>query len=475
MKKIFYVLMSSALVAASFTSCKNVEEDIWDESAVERLEQVKGDYAEVLKSAKNGWEMQYFPTSSTPGYVMAVKFNEDESVVAAANNRWTNNVYKISEKSAWSINIDNGPVLSFNSYNSIIHIFSDPNEIPGTSYGTGLGMEGDYEFIMIDVPEDGVIVLKGKKRGTYAYLKRIPENVDWEQFLGSINAKQQTLVADNPSPMLLTVGDKKYNMWYKKSSNLLNIVPVGGDTITQEKLYHYTFNSTGLYILEPFDLGGAENLQWFDTDQAEGEDWTAMKSMFAKKDIDGEKIEGATITAGDPLQFFSDQLNPSADGNTSVADWKLFLDEKNMSAENIAKFKAFDDALAATFQGREYRITADYETVGTALQVTLRRTGQSAAWLRIGLDKTAGDNSVILNVQNGENGGYNYAVSKGYDVFFKTFMSENASVVDNFLSIFKNAEFKFDFVSYLTLRTIKMNNVQNENSWFVIESSYIRR
>lgn len=467
--------MSSALLATSFTSCRNEEENIWDESSIERLQKVQVEYAEVLTSAKNGWEMQYFPTVSEQGYIMAVKFNENGSVEVAANNQWTNDKYTKSDPSTWGINIDNGPVLSFNSYNSVFHIFSDPKEIEGTDYGTGLGMEGDYEFIMIDVPEDGVVVLKGKKRGTYAYLRRIPEGTDWEQFLTSIKTKQQTLVADNPSPMLLTVGDKKYNMWYKKSSNLLNIVPVGGDTITQEKLYHYTFNSSGLYILEPFDLNGAENLQWFDTDQAEGEDWTAMKSMFAKKGIDGEKIEGATITAGDPLQFFKDQLNPSADGNTSVADWKLFLDEKNMSAENIAKFKAFDDALAATFQGREYRITSDYETVGTALQVTLRRPGQPSAWLRIGLDRTDGDNSLIINVQNGNNGGYNYAVTKGYETFFKTFMSENASAVDNFLSIFKNAEFKFDFVSYLTLRTIKMNNVQNENSWFIIESSYIRR
>lgn len=473
MKKILYVLMSSALVAASFTSCSNVEENIWEQSSIERLESVRDDYAQILKSAKNGWEMQFFPTASTPGYVMAVKFENDGSVIAAADNRWTDDKYKISDPSTWSINIDNGPVLSFNSYNSIIHIFSDPNAIPGTSYGTGLGMEGDYEFIMIDVPEDGVVVLKGKKRGTYVYLRRISEGTDWKDFLGSIKAKQQTLVADNPSPMLLTVGDKQYNMWYKMKDDMLNIVPVGGDTITQEKLFHYTFNSTGLYLLEPFDLDGAENLQWFDTDNA---DWADMTKMIAKKDIDGEKIETATVVSGDPFRFFNEQLDASYEGGISYSNWNIALDETHMSAENLVKFKAIDDILATTFTSRTYMLTGDYSEAvgGTALQITLKRTGQPTCWIRLALDRTMAENSVVLNAKV-VNGAYQYAVSKGYEVFFNNFMTQNSAAVNNLMSIFANADFKVGFDSYTTLRTVKMNNTQNENSWFIVESSFIRR
>lgn len=468
--------MSSALLATSFTSCRNEEENIWDESSIERLQKVQGEYAEVLTSAKNGWEMQYFPTVSEQGYIMAVKFNENGSVEVAANNQWTDDKYTKSDPSTWGINIDNGPVLSFNSYNSVFHIFSDPKEIPGTSYGTGLGMEGDYEFIMIDVPEDGVVVLKGKKRGTYAYLRRIPEGTDWEQFLASIKTKQQTLVADNPSPMLLTVGDKQYNMWYKKSTNLLNIVPVGGDTITQEKLYHYTFNSSGLYLLEAFDLDGAENLQWFDTDQAEGQDWTAMKSMFAKKDIDGEKIEGATITAGNPFKFFNEQLDPTSEGGVSASNWNITLDEARMSADNLAKFKAVDELLGKSFTSRAYAFTSDYSEAvgGTALQIMLKRTGQPTCWIRIAVDRAVGENTIVLNAKV-ENGAYKYAVTSGYEVFFNNFMTENSAAVSELMSIFANAEFNIDFDSHTTLRTVKMNNTQSEASWFIVESSYIRR
>lgn len=465
--------MSSALVAASFTSCKNVEEDIWNESSIERLEKVKVEYADILRNAENGWEMQYFPNASTPGYIMAVKFLNDGSVIAAADNRWTDDKYKLSDASSWSINIDNGPVLSFDTYNSIIHIFSDPNSIPGTDYGTGLGMEGDYEFIMIDVPEDGVIVLKGKKRGTYAYLRRISKDISWEDFLGTIKSKQQTIVADNPSPMLLTVGDKQYNMWYKKKDNLLNIVPIGGDTIAQEKLFHYTFNSTGLYLLEPFDLDGADNLQWFDADNA---DWTAMTKMIAKKDVDGEKIEGATITAGNPFKFFNEQLDPTSEGGVSASNWNITLDEARMSAENLAKFKAVDELLGKSFTSRAYAFTSDYSEAvgGTALQITLKRTGQPTCWIRIAVDRAVGENTIVLNAKV-ENGAYKYAVTSGYEVFFNNFMTENSAAVSELMSIFANAEFNIDFDSHTTLRTVKMNNTQSEASWFIVESSYIRR
>lgn len=467
--------MSSALLATSFTSCRNEEEDIWSESSIERLQQVQVEYADVLTSAKNGWEMQYFPTVSEPGYIMAVKFNTNGSVEVAANNRWTNNVYTKSAPSTWGINIDNGPVLSFNSYNSILHIFSDPKPIEGTSYGTGLGMEGDYEFIMIDVPEDGIVVLKGKKRGTYAYLRRIPEGTDWAEYLGAIKSKQEIMVADNPSPMLLTVGDKQYNMWYKKADNVLNIVPVGGDTITQEQLFHYTFNSRGLYLLEQFNLDGADNLQWFYSDQAEGQDWTAMTKMIGKDNIDGETIDGVTITAGDPFRFFNEQLDASYENGPSLSNWKIALTEAGMSAENLAKFKALDDALATTFTARNYLFTADYSTVGTALQVTLKRTGQPTAYIMFGLDRNQGTDSDVLNAQRNDDGTYKYSVTAGYEAFFKNFMSQNSAVVDNFMSMFNNADFSIGFDSYLTLRTVKMADKQNQNSWFVVESSYVRR
>ena len=57
--------------------------------------------------------------------------------------------------SMYQIKGDMGPILSFDTYNHILHQFSDPNP-------DGLGYEGDYEFIILNVAKDKIEV-KGKE------------------------------------------------------------------------------------------------------------------------------------------------------------------------------------------------------------------------------------------------------------------------------------------------------------------------
>ena len=73
-------------------------------------------------------------------------------------------------------------MLSFSTYNDILHYFSDP-----AIYDQGNGLSGDYEFVMVDVPEDHqTIMLKGKKRGTYVRLTRLPDGTDFETYLKDV-------------------------------------------------------------------------------------------------------------------------------------------------------------------------------------------------------------------------------------------------------------------------------------------------
>lgn len=490
MKKIFSVLFGSAFVIAGFTSCSNEEADIWNESSIERLEDTQDNYGSVFMNAENGWEMQYFPTAGSSGYIMNVKFNANGSAVVAMNNRWTSNQYKVSDPSTWKINIDNGPVLSFDSYNSVLHIFSDPKEIPGTSYSNGLGMEGDYEFIvitdLIENPDAEVITLKGKKRGTYAYLSRIPAGVDWEDHLNSINAMREEILVNNPSPLALTVNGKDYNIWYKKAADQLNIVEVDGDTISQEKLYHYAFNSKGLYLLEPFDLDEAPDYQWFRSNQEEGQSWTAMTDMNGVEFLNGEVIDGVAISAGRPLWFFNQQLDMLYAGQRSVGKWAFDIEPENMDANSYTAFKALDDFLAfAGFRERTYSIIANYEfdgTGSTSLQIDAEVDSRTKGWMRATLDRTVNDNSVTLNFNN------NYEYEADYKDFFEGAIKNTLGVTDengqpimtdvlfqNVFSLFANAEFNVEFDSYTTLRTLILRNAQNAENWYRIETDYIRR
>ncbi|MDY6230383.1 MAG: DUF4302 domain-containing protein, partial [Prevotella sp.] len=195
MKKILYFSLLLG-ITLSFTSCKDDEDLLFNESAAERLNQIKSVYSQRLWASPNGWAMQYYPTyeNEAPygtGYLMLCDFNEDYSVrvaISTYNSFTQKNEYK-EDVSAWEIITDNGPVLSFNSYNSVLHTFSDPEDIPSTTdeTETGRGYEGDYEFVIVDAPEDAShMMLKGKKRGTYSLLTPMEEGVDYEEYLTDI-------------------------------------------------------------------------------------------------------------------------------------------------------------------------------------------------------------------------------------------------------------------------------------------------
>ena len=189
----------AAVAAFALTACSNDDNEIFDQSAAERLEQYKKEYADVLTSNGGLWAMEYFANEDEPGYVFVVKFDKDKSVTVSGNHKWIGGTYK-ADTSLWSMIADNGPVLSFNSYNSVFHIFSDPANITGPDAPvgddgksdvdeTGFGHEGDYEFQVMEVSEDGnTMRLLGKKRLYHAYLRRLDANTDPEQYLSEIKA-----------------------------------------------------------------------------------------------------------------------------------------------------------------------------------------------------------------------------------------------------------------------------------------------
>ena len=190
MKKLLSMILVLSTVL-SITSCKYEEDDIWDQSAAERIESLSKSYAQTLKDSKGGWAMEYYPTNTSTevignGYLIMAKFNENNTVATGMKNVFSNNNY-ISDFSTWEINKDQGPVLSFSSYNNCIHVFADPYDLPFTGNSEneineeGKGAQGDYEFMMVEVPADGdYVLLKGKKRGTYIRLTPVPEDTDFK-------------------------------------------------------------------------------------------------------------------------------------------------------------------------------------------------------------------------------------------------------------------------------------------------------
>ncbi|MCM1503737.1 MAG: DUF4302 domain-containing protein [Muribaculum sp.] len=246
--KLYKFALSALLIGLSIglSSCKNEEDDIFDGSAAQRLDEYKKLYSDVLTSNGGKWLMEYFANEEERGYVFVMDFNSDGSVKVSGQNVWMNGAYK-SEVSLWQMVADNGPVLSFNTYNSVFHLFSTPENIEGDEAPTnpdnnnkdidetGEGHAGDYEFVVIGVSEDGQTVhLTGKKRLYDIYLHRLDANVDNAEILSEYYiASQATFSNIFPDYLLTNSATGEQFVISGGPKGLFSIYPKDGDPVVQ--------------------------------------------------------------------------------------------------------------------------------------------------------------------------------------------------------------------------------------------------
>lgn len=178
-KTILYVL--SALVA--LTGCSREEERLFDLPASERSQQAMENAENILTGASNGWHMVYFanPEKKTSAHVQ-LQFAKDGQV-SATQAKSAKKIVR-DTASVWGIVNDICPILTFNTYNNVMHTWADP----GTN---GLGYEGDYEFLILEATPERVR-LKGKKYGAYTVLYAMKEGED----IATLTTESETTLND---------------------------------------------------------------------------------------------------------------------------------------------------------------------------------------------------------------------------------------------------------------------------------------
>lgn len=240
------------MIATSFYSCKNEEDDIFDASAAERLELAKAENHKLLCSVPNGWVMQYFADNTDEGgYTFLMKFDKNTSVKIAANNSLTGNTYK-EETSMFDVIADDGPVLTFNSYNSIFHQLADPYDVPSLPGDeSGYGHRGDYEFVIMNSAADEM-ELRGKKHGKTIIMSALPADTDWETYLSDINTKASTLFNDKFMPLSLDLGENKFVVT-GASGGVFSLYPEGGDEIAETVKCPYIVTTEGIRFADPIE------------------------------------------------------------------------------------------------------------------------------------------------------------------------------------------------------------------------------
>ena len=270
-----YLSLAAAAVAVASvaSSCSREEDDIWSQSAAERLEAAKSEYHKILCSAPNGWEMYYFADGDEQGYNFLMKFASD-SVVIATRNSNTSNAYA-QESSAFEVIADDGPVLTFNTYNTLFHRYADPQPDQDVE-SDGVGSGGDYEFKLMEVT-DTMIYMRGKKTGREIYMYPLDSNTDWEQYFTDIYAIRDSMFNSSIPTLWLELADGVRYSITDAASQVMHLVPEGGDAITQ--------TSTLSYVLTP------RGFRWITV-------WNAEGTYLVSTDFGGEDCTaGATIKA----------------------------------------------------------------------------------------------------------------------------------------------------------------------------------
>lgn len=163
--KIFTVMVA----AVSLASCLKNQDDVFDEPGAIRMQEAIKAYKDTLGASTNGWILQYYPNHkyvNIGGFNYWLKFDNDQTVEVWTNYQFGGGKVTVS---LYDIISDQGPVLTFNTYNNIMHYFTTP------SSNFYQGAESDYEFVILGY-SDGCFKLKGRKYGSTMYLNRLEDS-----------------------------------------------------------------------------------------------------------------------------------------------------------------------------------------------------------------------------------------------------------------------------------------------------------
>ena len=271
---LFFVAFSLLMVA-----CTPEVEDIFGENAANRIEKRMAADKAVLTGAQNGWLMEYYPASGQiyGGYNVLVLFKEDGKVTVSAD---ITGVATAQATSTYRLKEQAGSTLTFDTYNDIFHVFSDPSN--ALQIGSdGLGMEGDYEFTVMEATAEKV-VLQGKKTGNTIIMT--PLNGSWTEYLNGVIEMDQKI--SRIPQFTYTDGNFKASVVQSYRTLAITYQENGED---KDITVPYIMTATGLKCMEPLELNG-KSIETLD---------------FQDVGEDGQLVSGDVIlTPKFPLNYF---------------------------------------------------------------------------------------------------------------------------------------------------------------------------
>lgn len=227
------------LLTAMLQSCLKNQEDAFDTPASLRVQQALDNTQKVLMSSADGWVLDYYPDRNQiyGGYVYTLQFNNLEVTAGMelSQGEYEMTKYKMSDEC--------GPVLAFDTYNSLLHYFSTP------SFSNYEAMDGDFEFI-IDKTSDDLIQLRGIRTNNVMYMHRLTVSPD-EYIAGVLNMQSNMKCGGFE-------GDtgKRHIKGYFDYDNRQFTYSLSGDTTATDVKTAFVFTNEGVRFYQPIPMEG---------------------------------------------------------------------------------------------------------------------------------------------------------------------------------------------------------------------------
>ncbi len=364
-KNILYI----TCILFAFISCVKEEDEIFSNSADIRAEKLNDKCQEALTNATKGWIMQYFPnTELYGGYNLYMNFTEEDVEMRHESD------FSKSEISKYSMRSDNSSVLSFDTYNSILHQYSDPGK-------DGVGYGGDFEFVIKNVTDD-YIILKGVKGGDFIFMNRIPDEMTREEYFDKLK-ELNTIIPRITSEIYWYLISDQDTLFLRINKNERNFLASGSNDFSNSESVSIVPTVNGVQFNPPLFL----NNKSFDSFTLENK----SKLISDNKEISAEII-GESM--GD---FFSKTINK---GIISLIQEKI---------DTSDKFKTTYDKILASVQSKNRTLTQltlqSNSTYGNILFIeTVTNTNRKTQGFLLFENNQISKSEIALNFKGFENG-----------------------------------------------------------------------
>ena len=252
MKKILMFTTALGLMVATLPSCLKDDKANFSGSPATRLDEAVKVNKQILESAPNGWSLGYYAgrNYSGPGFTLTLKFKDGKAYIMGDNKDAT--TVGVSE---YDVVKDQGVVLTFPTYNSVIH------DLAGASQGYPEGLQGDYEFSILEA-NSNFIRLRGKKWKNEMILTPI-KNQTQEEFIQKVLTIREGMTTNNYHFILGkdTLSAGEVNIETRRLTAKIN-------NVSYDLAYNLT--DTGLNLSSPIKIGTKEysSFTWNEADKS---------------------------------------------------------------------------------------------------------------------------------------------------------------------------------------------------------------